>query len=160
MFDSLIYERFILFMDFNWLYRGKKFSISVVISKNLLTLSFIQGIFDTNDQLCSLIYCSNAWSNEDFKSRTFIRFVGSCDHHIIVQWSEVPIRAIWVVVDNFFNICEIEVKNCRVSWRFINNLFQMALAAYSLHTKAISCSVKVTCSSNWRIWTFFAFNMS
>ena len=81
-------------------FKGKKLSfIAVVISKNLSTLSFIQGVFNSDDQLYSLIYCSNTCSDENFKARTFIRFdfslcfVCSCDDHIILQWSEVPIRA-------------------------------------------------------------------
>ena len=71
----------------------------IVISKNLLTLSFIQEAFNTGDQLYSLIYCSKACSDEDFSGLTFIRFdfclcfICSCDHRIIVQWSEVPIGA-------------------------------------------------------------------
>ena len=40
------------------------------------------------------------------------------------------------------NICQDKVKNCRISGRFFDDLFQMALSIYDNRTKALLAGLK------------------
>jgi hypothetical protein len=52
------------------------------------------------------------------------------------------------------NVRQNKVKNCRISSRFFDDLFQVALSINDLRAEAITCRVKITSSYNLRIWAF------